>query len=91
MSELTIKHFAITGWQDANNAISIDEFDMRSDLTLAEIVRAGTPDMDTDEGRDAWIAQNEFEGLDPVECWEAWRDAWRAAACDILARYSEVI
>ena len=94
MSGLSLGLFAETGRQDCCNVISASEFDLALgsiDAVMAAFERDHFPGGDdSDEAADAgmaWIAQldtEEYEGLDPVECYRAWRGGWLATAREIV-------
>jgi hypothetical protein len=79
---LTLGHFTLQGWQDCNNAMDTQDFRDRGPEAYAK---------EFNEGRDEWIAQmptEDYEGLDPVACFEAWRDSWIATAIEILIEHA---
>lgn len=88
---LALADFSYTGWQDCNNAMSIDEFMPRD----AEIEACSVPMLAhacvwrvVGEWTPAeWIASQDsdaFEGLDPVACFAAWRNSWARTAIEIM-------
>lgn len=91
MSNLTYGDFIRTGEQDCSNAISVDEFDITiEDLTSslddrALAVSVVQRELDTWDS-ESWLASQEddFDGLDPATCYDAWRDGWTTRAIEII-------
>jgi hypothetical protein len=88
MARLTLEHFSRTGEQDCRNVFSFSDYDLRGSELLADSRAAATAlvaaELDQWESSE-WISQqDDFEGLDPVACFEAWRAEWKATAIEIL-------
>lgn len=81
---LALAHFGATGVQDCRNVISREDFDLGAGdigVVMSKFIAEHFPR--TAEARDAWVAQHAddgFDGLDPEECWHAWRADWLATA-----------
>lgn len=89
MAKLTYGHFALQGVQDCENVMDVSEhrdvwetIGRPTDPEAAiNVVRKAWGD--EADVREDWIAQlhiPDLEGLDPVRCYEAWRDAWQDCA-----------
>jgi hypothetical protein len=84
---LTLGDFYRTGQQDCANAISIDEFDTA--IAPRESVMAWAVENLSESAE--WIESQdgEFDGLDPVKCWESWRAGWIERAIVIVAEFRD--
>lgn len=89
-SKLTYGDFRRTGVQDCQNVISIDEFEGTG--TPEEIVDRVWAEWEDAGMKEQWLEQQDLDemnedGLDPGECYEAWKDGWKSTAARIVARY----
>jgi len=73
-NELTYGDFRRTGTQDCQNVFDLDDFDLDAG-DIGRVLASGAFD------EDAWIEQvDDFEGLDPHRCFEAWKDGYSLCA-----------
>ncbi len=81
-SKLTYGDFSRTGTQDCQNAVSIDEFDYEGGGTARQIVERSFASWEDDGMKEQWLEQqdDDFEGLDPDKCYDAWAGSWKERA-----------
>jgi hypothetical protein len=82
---LTYGDFRRTGVQDCGNVMSIDEFDFKGGGTAEQIVARTWAEWEDDGMEEQWLEQqDDLEGLDPHQCYEAWRDGWKSCATRVV-------
>lgn len=81
-SKLTYGDFRRTGAQDCGNVLDYDDFDLSPGRTPEQIVAEAFAAWEADGMEEQWLSQQEddWDGLDPHKCYEAWRDGWQGCA-----------
>lgn len=86
---LTYGDFYRTGVQDCGNVLSIDDFDLKAG-TPKQIVEKAWAEWEEDGMEEQWLSQqDDFEGLDPHECYENWKSGWKSCAVVTIEEHLE--
>lgn len=81
-SKLTYGDFRRTGEQDCGNVMDYDDFDLNAG-TPEQIVAKAWAEWEADGMEEQWLEQqdpDEWDGLDPHKCYEAWKSGWMGCA-----------
>jgi hypothetical protein len=94
---LTLEHFRLTGIQDCQNGFDPSEIAptllevAENQHRLAELARDIAAAEVSPWRPEQWIGSafelEDFEHLDPVACFVAWRDGWGQAATEIMREH----
>jgi hypothetical protein len=77
---LTYADFYRTGIQDCGNVMSPDEFNLAAG-TPRQIVELAWARWEAEGMEEQWLSQqDDFEGLDPHQCYENWKAGWITCA-----------